>query len=168
MLLQLQHYDIDVQYVSGKKIPVADTLSRRYVSDTYPEISEGMDLHVHVLSSLPISDRKMKEIKAHTEQDPQMDQLKQVMLKGWPEERHRCPEQVLDYWNFRDEWTVVDGLMLKGQKIVIPSALRPKMLEILHQEHFGCENTLRRARDVMIWPNISSENRDGIKLPYLS
>ena len=84
--------------MSGKKIPVADTLSRRYVSDTYPELSEGMDLHVHtVLSSLPISDRKMKEIKAHTEQDPQMDQLKQVFLKGWPEERYLCPEQVLDY-----------------------------------------------------------------------
>ena len=158
MLLQLQRYDIDVQYASGKKIPVADTLSRRYVSDTYPELSEGMDLHVHtVLSSLPISDRKMKEIKAHTEQDPQMDQLKQVILKGWPEERHLCPEQVLDYWNFRDELTVVDSLMLKGQKIVIPSALRPKMLEILHQGHFGCEKTLRRARDVMFWPKISSE-----------
>ena len=47
--------------------------------------------------------------------------------------------------------------MLKGQKIVIPSALRPKMLEILHQGHFGCEKTLRRARDVMFWPKISSE-----------
>ena len=68
MLLQLQRYDIDVQNVSGKKIPVADTLSRRYVSDTYPELSKGMDLHVNtVLSSLPISDRKVREIKAHTE-----------------------------------------------------------------------------------------------------
>ena len=132
--------------MSGKKIPVADTLSRRYMSDTYPELSAGMDLHVHtVLSSLPIGDRKMKEIKAHTEQDPQMDQLKQVILKGWPGERHLFPEQVLDYWNFRDELTVVNGLNLKGQKIVIPSALRPKMLETLHQGHFGCEKTLRRA-----------------------
>ncbi|MCW4264499.1 MAG: hypothetical protein N0C90_24435 [Candidatus Thiodiazotropha endolucinida] len=87
ILLQLQRYDIEMNYVSGKKIPVADTLSRRYVSETYPDLAEGMDLHVHtVLSSLPISDRKIKEIKTHTEQDPQMDQLKQVILKGWPDE----------------------------------------------------------------------------------
>lgn len=125
------------------------------MSDTYPELSEGMDLHVHtVLSSLPISDRKMKEIKTHTEQDPQMDKLTQIILKGWPDERHLCPEQVLEYWNYRDELTAVDSLMLKGQKMVIPSALRLKMLEILHQGHFGCEKNLRRARDVMFWPKI--------------
>ena len=85
------------------------------MSDTYPELSEGMDLDVHaVLSSLPISDRKMKEIKANTEQDPQMDQLKQVILKGWPNERHLCPVQVLDYWNFRDKLTVVGSLNVEG------------------------------------------------------
>ena len=80
------------------------------MSDIYPELSEGTDLHVHtVLSNLPISDHKMKEIKAHTEQDPQMNQLKQVILKGWPDERHLCSEKVLDYWNFRCRWLNVEG-----------------------------------------------------------
>ena len=86
-----------------------------------------------------------------------------------PEERHLCPEQVLDYWNFRDELTVVDGLMLKGQKIVIPSALRPNMLEILHQGHFGCEkNSPQSTRRDVLAKNFVRNYRDGIKLPYLS
>ncbi len=66
MLLQLQRYDLDVQYIPGKCIPVADTLSRKFVSDTYPELAEGMDTHVHtVISSLPISDRKLQDDSRH-------------------------------------------------------------------------------------------------------
>ena len=32
MLLQLSKYDIDIQYVRGSDIPVADTLSRKFLS----------------------------------------------------------------------------------------------------------------------------------------
>ena len=28
-------------------MPLADTLSRKYPTSTFPELSEGMDLHVH-------------------------------------------------------------------------------------------------------------------------
>ena len=95
------------------------------LKDTYPELSEGMNLHVHtVMSSLPISDQRMQEIKIQTELDPQMDQLKQVILKGWPEMRQHCPEQLKEFWNFRDELTVVNGLILKGHKLVIPGCLK--------------------------------------------
>ena len=163
MLLQLQKYDLDITFVRGIDLHIADALSRNMLKDTYPELSEGMDLHVHtVLSSLPVSDRKMQEIKTHTELDPQMDQLKQVILKGWPEMRQHCPEQLKEFWNFRDELTVVNGLILKGHKLVIPNALRPKMIEVLHQGHFGTEKTLNRARDTMFWPRISAEITDMV------
>ena len=163
MLLQLQKYDLDITFVRGIDLHIADALSRNMLKDTYPELSEGMDLHVYtVLSSLPVSDRKMQEIKTHTELDPQMDQLKQVILKGWPEMRQHCPEQLKEFWNFRDELTVLNGLILKGHKLVIPNALRPKMLEVLHQGHFGTEKTLNRARDTVFWPRISAEITDMV------
>ena len=163
MLLQLQKYDLDITFVRGVDLHIADALSRNMLKDTYPELSEGMDLHVHtVMSSLPISDQRMQEIKIQTELDPQMDQLKQVILKGWPEMRQHCPEQLKEFWNFRDELTVVNGLILKGHKLVIPGCLRPKMLELLHQGHFGTEKTLNRARDIMFWPGISAEITDMV------
>jgi hypothetical protein len=43
MLFQLQQYDIEVIHVRGKNIPLADTLSRNFVSDTYPDLTEGLE-----------------------------------------------------------------------------------------------------------------------------
>ena len=59
MLVQLQGYDVDLVYVPGKFIPVADTLSRNCLSDIYPEIMSSVTASVHtVVSNLPISDRR--------------------------------------------------------------------------------------------------------------
>ncbi len=157
-ILQLKQYDLQVKHVPGKHIPVADTLSRKAVSDTFPSLITGMDARVHsVLSSLPVSDRKMQEIATATEQDAQMTLLKQVIMQGWPDTRKQCPPEIISFWNYRDELTIADTVILKGQKIVIPTSLRAKMLEILHTGHMGIIKTQKRARDVMFWPNISSD-----------
>ena len=68
MLLQLQKYDLDIKHYPSKQVPVADTLSRKFVSDTFPELSAGMDMQVHlVMSGLPVPDRKLQEIKSITQ-----------------------------------------------------------------------------------------------------
>ena len=60
MFFHLQSYDLDVTYVQGKQIPVAVTLWRNNVSDTFPRLTRDLDAHVHsVLANLPISDRKL-------------------------------------------------------------------------------------------------------------
>ena len=94
MLLQLK-YDIDIRDIS-----VADTLSRKFLSDTYTELTEGLDDHVHaVMSNLPISDRKMDMLRKATATNVQMQKLKQTVLDGWPDTRLDCHKQLLDFWN---------------------------------------------------------------------
>ena len=64
MLLELKSYDLDVAYVPGKQIPVADTLSRNFVSETYPSLTRVLDALVHsVLGTLPICDRKLLQVR---------------------------------------------------------------------------------------------------------
>lgn len=158
MLLQMQRYDIEVRFRAGKEIPVPDTLSRKSLSDTYPSLSEGLDVQVNmVISSLPVSDRKLQEIKAQTEQDEQLSLLKKVIQDGWPVYRNQCQPEILDFWNFRDELACFDGIIMKGQKLVIPKALRSSILDIVHVGHMGVEKTLNRARDIIFWPRISSD-----------
>ncbi|KAH3714034.1 hypothetical protein DPMN_073837 [Dreissena polymorpha] len=41
MMLQLQKYDLDVQHVSGKEVPIRDLLSRQPVTDSFE--LEGFD-----------------------------------------------------------------------------------------------------------------------------
>ena len=94
MLLQLK-YDIDIRDIS-----VADTLSRKFLSDTYTELTEGLDNHVHaVMSNLPISDMKMDMLRKATATNVQMQKLKQTVLNGWPDTRSDCHKQLLDFWN---------------------------------------------------------------------
>ena len=90
MMIRIQKYDIRIIYRPGKQIPVADTLSRKFLtSPDAPE--EKFDKHVHsVMSDLPMSDQKLKELRTASRNDLQMNQLKKVILSGWPERRSEC------------------------------------------------------------------------------
>ena len=54
--------------------------------------------------------------------------LKNMILKGWPEKRDECPQILKSYWNYRDELSVLDGLILKGTRIIIPNDCRDEVL----------------------------------------
>ena len=43
------------------------------------------------------------------------------------------------------------------------TTLRPEIKSIIHQGHFGLENSKKRARQVLFWPLINSEVEDMIK-----
>ena len=158
MILQLQRYDITITHKPGKQIPVADTLSRKPIECTDNSLSEGMDLQIHtVISSAPVSDRKMAEIKAATAQDEQLSMLRQVIQAGWPESNKRCPSAVAEYWNHRDEISETNGTLLKGEKIIVPHSLRAEMLSRIHTGHLGMEKCKQRARDVLFWPGMCKQ-----------
>jgi hypothetical protein len=145
MLLQLQQYDIEVIHVSGKNIPLAETLSRNFVSDTYPDLTECLDLHIYTfINSLPISDMKFKQIRLATQTNSQLQTLKITILDGRPDLRNDCPKTVLEFWNHRDELSVGNDVILRGQNIVIPEDMRQTMINAVHIGHMGFNKTLVR------------------------
>ena len=147
MLLQLSKYDIDIQYVRGSDIPVADTLSRKFLS-TYRRAGWS---HVHaVVSNLPISDRKMDLLRTATAADIIMQKLKRLVLDGWPDTRSDCHKQLLDFWNYRDEIKYNDGILLKGTKVIIPKECRKEMLKKSNASHLGIEKCTQQAREVWL------------------
>ena len=163
MLLQLQKFDLEFQHLPGKSIPLADTLSRKFTQDTYPEIGKGLEAHVFsVVGNLPVSDKKLAAIKYATENDQQFVTLTDTILNGWPEQRKSCPTRIAEFWNHRDELTVIDGIVFRGQCLVIPPSLRQSMLESVHIGHMGMTKCTRRAKDIMFWPKMSSEIEEMI------
>ena len=56
-------------------------------------------------------------------------------MKGWLEMRDNCPQNLRKFWTYRDELSILDGLVLKGVRIVIPEQCRAKVLEKLHEGH---------------------------------
>ena len=60
----------------GKLIPVADTLSRKYLPHTMPELSKGIEAQVHLVhENIQVSDRRLEQIRLSTESDPQFQTL---------------------------------------------------------------------------------------------
>ena len=51
-----------------------------------------------------------------------------------------------------------DGLITKGARLLIPSTLRKRILEQIHEGHQGIENCMLRAREAVFWPGISNDN----------
>ena len=160
MMLRLQKYDLTVHYQPGKKIPVADTLSRLHLNEV-DETHEAFDAQVHlVMANLPVSDQKMSDLRANTASDPDMQQLITVIKEGWPDHRTSCPPSVRPFWNYRDELSVMEGLVFKGERIVIPVALRKDMLKRVHIGHMGMVKCKNRAKEVMFWPGMNSQMED--------
>jgi transposase InsO family protein len=159
MLLQLQKYDIEVVHVPGKDIPVADALSRKFLpAQDDDEFVKELSAQVHcVMSSLPVTDNKMKQLQEATEKDPQMQDLQSAIQDGWPNERQRCKASIAEFWNFRDELSVIDGIIFKGSRILVPTALRPEMIDKVHSSHMGAEKTKQRARDTLFWPGMAKD-----------
>ena len=155
-MLRLQKYDVNVIYWPGTKIPpVVDTLSGQFLKTSDSE-DNSFNSQVHtVMKNIPISDHKIEELKAASNADTQMTQLKATILNGWPRKRCQCHSTVTDFWNYRDELTVIDDIVLKGERIVIPKALRQDMLKCIHNGHMGMEKCKRRARDILFWPGMN-------------
>ena len=96
MLLKLQKYDLSVNYVKGKELHVADTLSRAQLSDTTQEIdNEELELPIDtMIQNLPVSDTKKVQLQSATENDEQMQQLS-IMIKTDGQQM-----SIVCQWNF--------------------------------------------------------------------
>ena len=52
-----------------------------------------------------------------------------------------------------------DGLILKGDRVVVPESLRAQVLEATHTGHQGETKCLLLARQSVVWPGISGDIR---------
>ena len=68
---------------------------------------------IHAVDYLAISEQQLSEIKQETAKDPTLQTLKNVILRGWPENSSSVPKKVSEYFNVRDELAVQDGIKAK-------------------------------------------------------
>ena len=167
MLLRLQRYNLEVGYKPGPQMFIADHLSRASIRETGPQDEEFQVFAVEVegmgpLNSVKISSERLAQLQKATEQDPIMQTLKTTILVGWPEHREQTPVHIREYWNYREELTLHNGVLFKNQKVIIPKAMRPEMISRIHSSHLGIESCLRKARDLVFWPSMNSEIKEAV------
>jgi len=157
MLLTAQEYTYTLEFKPGKDIPVADTLSRA------PTGSPPRGQPVNNITLTGLDADRLDKIRGATTQDTILQELAKVILAGWPNDRHDVAPDLLPYFSFRDELTIQDGVIFRGERIVVPASLRGDMKQKLHHGHLGINSCLRRARELIYWPQMSSDIRHYIE-----
>ena len=160
MLLEVQKYDVSIVYKPGREMHLSDTLRRAFLANT-DNTQREFD-RVNEVKLLPMTDESLEEMKRSTHDDEILRQSKTVIHTGWPEDKHLLPVVLAPYFSHRDELSVNDGLVLKGERLIIPQQMRQKIKERLHSFHFGINGCLRRACECIFWPCMSAELRQHI------
>ena len=138
---------------------LADCLSRAFLKGK----GDQDDIeNISMVEYLPISEERLKAIQQATECDEHLQMLKKVVLEGWPNDKQDVPIEAMPYFSYRDEISLQDGLLFRGERVIIPKSMRQEMKVRIHSSHMGIDACLRRARECLYWPNMSSEIQDYV------
>ena len=141
LLLRLVHYDLNIEFLRGKENVIADALSRVYpLQSTNPKaIDSNIDVvpvH-HITQSAPVSKTKLQKLRLAT-----LSSLAKTIHKGWPQSKKDYPEQLLDFWSFRQEISEEDGLLYKNHRLIM---------------HYAVDKMELRALETVYWPGINKD-----------
>ena len=148
MLLWLQDYDFTIKYRPGNEMVVADTLSRYSPEDTSEILLDISLNHVY------INPEKKWDYQLAIQDDPLLHALADIILAGWPDNIKDVPKALRPYHGQCDSLTVEDGLILRGEAIIVFPGERRKILE---QGHLGISKCQNRARQCVYWPGINKD-----------
>ena len=81
------------------------------------------------------------ELQHKTALENHWQQLKEWIIKRWPENKDNKAQNLKSYWTIQDDMTGIGGVILKDRHIVIPDTLQKQALELFHINHIGIEKT---------------------------
>ena len=137
---------------------MSDPLSRAYVDEPCSQAEYCNEVEEIVLvDGLPISHARLIDFRKVTACDADLQILMSTVLEGWPSTQAEVPQEIRPYFSFKKEITVQNGLLFKGDRIIVPASLRKEMMEKVHSSHLGIEGCTRRAREVLYWPRMNAE-----------
>ena len=117
-----------------------------------------------MMDYVSVSTSTSQKIKEAMIQDEQMQCLIKTVQNGWPDLKSEVPDCIKNYFNFREEITTQDGLLFKGDRLIIPESYREEIKAKLHYSHLGVTACLRRAQELVYWPGMYKEVENYISM----
>ena len=84
-----------------------------------------------------ISSDKNSNMRDIVEKDADYILLRYTVENGFPKDKKHCSGESLRFWNVSADLSVEDGIILYGNRIVIPRATRKEVLKRLYSSHQG-------------------------------
>ncbi|KAL5004391.1 hypothetical protein ScPMuIL_017847 [Solemya velum] len=167
--MRLARYHYEIKHVPGKFLYTADTLSRAPLQSMTPE-EEDFESDVEafvdsVVMSLPASETRLEELRKAIHKDSVLlSVITKYCQEGWPGfEKPSINVVTRPYWQIREEITLCQELLMRGNRLIIPTYLRAEILQRIHEGHQGIVKCCERARNSVWWPRINREIEDLVR-----
>ena len=149
-VLRLQPYNYDVSYVPSRK-NIADALSRlTKIPASDQSLQDDGYVRLVALHAVPTALR-IKEIERVSAQDSELQAVRNCLIE---EKWDNAPKS---YLPVRNELTFIGHVILRGTRIVVPQALRKRVVSLAHEGHQGVVKTKERLRTKVWWPGMDRD-----------
>ena len=164
----------NISYVPGKTIPAPDATSRNPAQHADVNIDsmdclaafrvsseiDGMEEAVIAAARSTLSRIQAvtwERVRDETGRDIHLLQLADMAEHGFPARIGDLSPQLRQFWNIREDLSIVDGVLLYKDRVVIPPALQQEVCDHLHGAHQGESQMNGRAATTVFWPGITSD-----------
>ena len=112
-----------------------------------------------IAHALPVA-LSVSEILEASQNDPELRAVSEALKNNtWHKYNNIGP-----YYRIRNELAVKRNILLRQERIVIPTSLRQRVLDIVHETHgLGIVKTKQHLRSKVWWPGMDAEIERQIK-----
>lgn len=148
-VLRLQALNYVMKYKKGSE-NIADPLSRLCTLNNNDSFDGDSPFFVlAIMESVAIDITEIQEI---SRDDAELKVVKKCVTSGkWEDTIAKS------FKPFEKEFAIEDDVLIRGTRLVIPKALRNRMLDIAHEGHPGESQMKRRLREKVWWPGMDQE-----------
>lgn len=93
-------------------------------------------------------------VREATCSDDDMRMLEEMAVDGFPESRSEMPAPIHSYYQYREDITSIDGVVLYRDRVVMPPSLRNEVLAALIAQ--GVSMMTSQAESSVFWPGMSA------------
>ena len=137
----------------------ADTHSRAHTSKTTP--NNLFDKHISI-AAIEYMEEDLEHIVWETDNNHTLQELIRLTHEGWPHTSSEIRDDIKPYNTYKDEFSIHNKLILKGNRITIPTSLKQDMLDKIHESYLRIVKSKQLARDFLFWPGIEKQIEDKI------
>lgn len=153
--LKLSGYDYTVEWRRSSENR-ADFLSRYPDPVGVSDLNEEQQAFIFKVDDLSLPITSSQVAKA-TSRDAELCKVQRLVLEGWPHKLCEADRGLSPFFVRKDELSVMAGVVMWGNRVVIPQSFRKDLLRELHREHLGISKMKSVARSFMWWPGLDKD-----------
>ena len=154
-------YSFTVVWEAGKDNP-AEYNSRHPGQTSVEEAADETEIAISSVVCESIPDALTVQMVAQAmEADPKMRKLRQAVHKGHLDTTQN--PQLKEYARFFEALSVIDGVVCRAEKILVPESLQKQVVEIAHEAHQGITKMKQYVRATMWFPRMDIMIEDHLR-----